>query len=590
MSAVTRFVGWAIVIYLLVAWPYAAAAQSDSEPQTVTLASSTDLGHFHAQLDAGEFSPALRFAREQKDEQLCDALLQKVALAQAGAGAGNYALATVANIESDLARAGVLRELSSSHSPLPSGQHGGTQADFDSLIDLIVTTIAPDTWEDVGGPGTIQEFPTGVYVDPQGVFTRVQKEDSIGALAVIKQQNANRHTSDDAFRPSALRKVSLPALEKHVQLRLAAGKPIDDIAMVMAGLTSIRYVFSYPETGDLVIAGPAGGWTIDGEGRAVSMETGEPVLRLDDFVVLLRHALNGKADVFGCAITPTDDGLTNVKEYIDRTSNHKLPPGGRTRWLNDLKSNLGLQRVDVFGIDPRTRVAQTMVEADYHMKLIGMGLEDGLPDVPSYLNRIRVPPGGTPPMLEVLRWWFTLDFDEVRSTADGTVFELVGQGVRLRSENELLDDVGRRVHTGLSEPLNREFAADFTRHFERIAEKYAVYSELRNVFRLAMVAALIQSHSLHDKVGWHCTCFGDTSEYVVPLERAPRWVESVINHRVVNRVQIIAGVSGGVSARPLEAISEKTTIQNRVAMGLDRAVGTKSRRADLPGESAWWWD
>jgi hypothetical protein len=32
------------------------------------------------------------------------------------------------------------------------------EADWDSLIDVITTTIAPDTWEDVGGPGSIKEF------------------------------------------------------------------------------------------------------------------------------------------------------------------------------------------------------------------------------------------------------------------------------------------------------------------------------------------------------------------------------------------------------------------------------------------------
>ena len=34
-----------------------------------------------------------------------------------------------------------------------------------------------------------------------------------------------------------------------------------------------------------------------------------------------------------------------------------------------------------------------MVEADYRMKLVGMGLEEGVLGVPSYLSMIRVPPG-----------------------------------------------------------------------------------------------------------------------------------------------------------------------------------------------------
>ena len=38
----------------------------------------------------------------------------------------------------------------------PGGLGGGSQADFDSLIDLITTTIKPTTWDDVGGPGSIR--------------------------------------------------------------------------------------------------------------------------------------------------------------------------------------------------------------------------------------------------------------------------------------------------------------------------------------------------------------------------------------------------------------------------------------------------
>jgi len=35
-------------------------------------------------------------------------------------------------------------------------------ADFDTLIDLITATIAPTTWDDVGGEGSIQGFPTNL--------------------------------------------------------------------------------------------------------------------------------------------------------------------------------------------------------------------------------------------------------------------------------------------------------------------------------------------------------------------------------------------------------------------------------------------
>ena len=40
----------------------------------------------------------------------------------------------------------------------PGGLGGGVQADFDSIIELITATIEPDTWDEVGGPGSIREF------------------------------------------------------------------------------------------------------------------------------------------------------------------------------------------------------------------------------------------------------------------------------------------------------------------------------------------------------------------------------------------------------------------------------------------------
>jgi general secretion pathway protein D len=44
----------------------------------------------------------------------------------------------------------------------PGGLGGGVIADFDSLIDLITTTISPQSWDAVGGPGTVEGFPTNL--------------------------------------------------------------------------------------------------------------------------------------------------------------------------------------------------------------------------------------------------------------------------------------------------------------------------------------------------------------------------------------------------------------------------------------------
>jgi len=44
----------------------------------------------------------------------------------------------------------------------PGGMGGGSGAGFDSLIDLITSTIAPPTWDTVGGPGSIARFDTNL--------------------------------------------------------------------------------------------------------------------------------------------------------------------------------------------------------------------------------------------------------------------------------------------------------------------------------------------------------------------------------------------------------------------------------------------
>jgi len=46
----------------------------------------------------------------------------------------------------------------------PGGMGGGAMADFDSLIELITTTVAPETWDDVGGAGSIAPFETNLSI------------------------------------------------------------------------------------------------------------------------------------------------------------------------------------------------------------------------------------------------------------------------------------------------------------------------------------------------------------------------------------------------------------------------------------------
>jgi hypothetical protein len=552
---------------------------------TLSAAEPTSPQLFREQLDSGEFAPALQLAQQIDHRPERDAWLVQLAQAQAQAGARDAAFSSLSSVADDRIR-GEAAQSTSKIAP-PPGAFGGTQADFRSLIDLITSTVKPSTWDEVGGPGSVSEFRNGVYVDADGMLKRALQPRKAHGLAVARLDALNVGENTDTRRAAPLRKVSLTRLEKHVQLSLAAGRPLTDEMLAMAGLEKIKYVMVYPDLGDLVIAGPASDWRRDDEDRLVSRKSGRPVLQLDDLVVVLRYLTANPHATFGCSINPTEEGLARTKAFADRSSATPLKPGQRPEWLKTLRAQMGPQTIAIDGIDPHTRAARVLVEADYRMKLVGMGLEDGTIDVPSYLSLIQVAHGEAPPALDVLRWWFTLKYDAVHATDQRDAFELRGTGVQVMSENELLTSLGQQVHTGKSEPLNQEFAQRFTQHFAALAQKYPVYADLQNIFDLALMTALINSEHLAERVGWHMTCFGDPVQYHVAVGPAPQMVDTIINHRVVNQKHIIVGVSGGVRVEPWTFVSGDA-IETDSYGKLD-AERTTAAAKNLPLE-AWWWD
>ncbi|HEY2881053.1 MAG TPA: DUF1598 domain-containing protein [Pirellulales bacterium] len=542
-----------------------------------------------AYIDAGEFAPAINLANAATEGAPAkhDAILAAVSEAQAAAGDRRSALQSASQISDDRMLTDTLGVVRTKPAKM-AGQFGGNQADFDSLIDLITSTIAAPTWTDVGGQGSIMPFPNGVYIDPQGVLRSQIKDDRTATLAMLRNSSLQRLASSDVRKASALRKVSLVQLERQVALRAAQGLPPTEEMQFLGGLQRIQYVLVYPEQGDLVLAGPAGDWQMDRDGRMVGKESNRPLLSLDDLVVILRHCLLTKDARFGCSIAPTQASLADVQEFVKESNKTPLKPGQRDVWLRHLREKLGKQDIEVDGIDPRTRAGLVMVEADYRMKLVGMGLEEGVLGVPSYLSMIRVPPGQPAPPMDVLRWWFTLNYDAVVATAEHDAFELRGQGVQVLSENEMLTAAGQRVHTGNSDDLNREFAHNFTKHFAELAVKYPIYADLRNLCDMALASTLLRNENIPDKIRWHLLCFGDPQRYQVPLAAAPNSVETVINHRVVNQSTIIVGVSGGVQIDPNSFVKPSAIKTDDYGRLKAERLGSTPKKE--MGVQPWWWD
>ena len=119
-------------------------------------------------------------------------------------------------------------------------------------------------------------------------------------------------------RAATCRKVSLTRLEKAIRARLDAGQQPTDEMNCLAGLHRLRYVFLYPDSGDVVIAGPAEGWFRDLSGRVITLTAGQPVLELQDLIVALRAYPPGqeKGPLIGCSIDPTPEGLARMQNFL----------------------------------------------------------------------------------------------------------------------------------------------------------------------------------------------------------------------------------------------------------------------------------
>ncbi|MCH2123337.1 MAG: DUF1598 domain-containing protein [Pirellulaceae bacterium] len=537
-------------------------------------------------LAAGEFGPAIKWAERTDDAWQRNQLLAKIAKAQVLVGARRAATITAGYISADASRSRSFDLIHSTPVRAERRAGGAAAADFDSLIDLITSTIAPESWDEVGGPGAIQGFPGGVFVNARGLLKKLPPQ-IIGRRLVDLEAVAVAQGVGGAIQnESALRKVSLTRLEQAVQKLAAKGKPPTEAMRVLAGMYEVKYIFVYPGSRDLVLAGPAGAWHRDPFNRVVNMGNQFPVLQLDDFVVLLRNAYTTGGRL-GCSITPRRKALARLNAFLEASSAQPLKPQDRSEWLEECRSRLGRQDIEIFGIDARTRVAQVLVEADYHMKLIGMGLEPSVLGVTSYLGAVKQH-GSVPESMSVLRWWFALNYSGLWTTPDKNAFAWRGPGAKVLSENEIVTARGERKQTEMVDALTVEFATSFTKHFLELSQKYPVYSDLRNIFDLALATGIMRSHDLPTQVDWQMSHFRDPNKYHVTCGVPPREVDSVISHMFLNDQEMVVGVSGGVLIDTGQFLTEALFRESNAEVNLfserDQAV------ADEPEHSRWWWD
>ncbi|MCG8449518.1 MAG: DUF1598 domain-containing protein [Pirellulales bacterium] len=436
-----------------------------------------------------------------------------------------------------------------------------------------------------GGDGTIGVGSTsGVAVDADGVLRRLTVNDYTGQLNRQRAQEAFAQLDAEITKPSQLRKVSLTRLARLIRKAIDEGHGPDEAMKHLAGLTRIKYVFYYPETQDIVLAGPAEGWAETVSGRVLGLQSGRPVLELQDLIVALRAFPPGKKSnpLVYCSIDATPEGLARMQNFLSHIG-RQIVPGDEQIIVEGLRESLGLQVITLGGIPASTHFAQVMVEADYRMKLIGIGLEEPPARIKSYVSLASFSSIARNAMC---RWWFVPDYKRIRVTQDRHALEFVGVGVKLVGEDEVISSDGTRQQSGNQNRASRRFTQNFTDKYAHLADRAPVYGQLRNCIDMLVAAAFLQEQDLYGLADWDLKVLGDESIYPVETYNAPQHVASAVNSIWKGR-RLATPIGGGVQIRARQALDSENLIADD--KGALREAHDAVSIDELPADK-WWWD
>ena len=434
----------------------------------------------------------------------------------------------------------------------------------------------------VGVGGNFQN--AGVVIDAHGVLRVKTFTDPTGRIGRERFRAAMTALGEDLAKPSTLRKISLNRLEKGH--RRAAGKRRGSVRRnEVPGRNAsppVRLLLSRHQrhrdcrTGRRFHPGPVwsdawfDNWTRD--------------LELQDLIVALRaYPPNGdKLNVIGCSIDPTEEGLAKMQQFLASIAG-RVGPGDANRIANGLREALGLQEVTIQGVSPKTHFAQVLVEADYRMKLIGIGLEKPPVKIKSWIDRAN-PRSVARNALQ--RWYFTPDYDCVRIADDKNGMELLGWGVRLASEAEMVQEGGIRAQTATRDKASDAFCDNFTQQYSKLADIEPVYAQLRNMIDMSVAAAFIQAQDYYGQSEWQLGVLADESKVPVETYETPKQVESAVNV-VWKGNTLTTPIGGGVNIQPLQALKSDNMFTDE-----DKKVKQTQAQISLqnlkPGQ--WWWD
>jgi hypothetical protein len=233
---------------------------------------------------------------------------------------------------------------------------------------------------------------------------------------------------------------------------------------------------------------------------------------------------------------------------------------------------MGRWNVTTFGVPEDSRMSLSMVEADYLMKRLAIGVERaGVGGLKSTLQLAK--PGDN----MMRRWWFAADPGYLSCSEDRSLWLLDGPRFQLLAQEELMAADGTLIDAENLEGSSEEFARLFNERREDLVKKHAALADLQNIFDVLVTAGLLREALEAGRLTWAPeVLMTDTlltpASHVVPRETLP-----LLNTRQTPGGPLIGAFSGGV------VLSVRGLLN--AAGAIVRESG--SRGADF-GDGEWW--
>lgn len=421
----------------------------------------------------------------------------------------------------------------------------------------------------------------GILIDARGIVTPGFTADQSNRLNRKRQRAlAEQSLAGDILTSSPCRKVSLNGLAEALETELAAGRSLSNELQCLAGLNRVDYLFLDPDQHDVILAGPAEGFAPDATGRQRGLETGRPTLLLDDFIVALR-TVPGTRSV-GCSIDPLPENLAALTRFVQQNSSAATPQVIEGRF-KQMAQVLGLHTVSVMGVPGESHFARVLVEADYRMKRISLGLE--VPGVKGLRSHLSMTGAGAN---SIQRWWFMPFYEGLYRSSDSLAFELTGQRLQLLSQDEVANAQGERFAAATSKVSTLGFAQQFTDRYPDLAELSPVFAELQNLTDWCIIVALLEREQVRDRYGWQPGILRDAERLPHQEFSVPRQVPALVNSRRASSGVIVGLVGGGVTIHP-EATLRKISVSADDSRRLSSLRETTLAAPRKP-DHVWWWD